>query len=244
MAALHSASQMVALQVQCSQARLLVATMAPLVCCLALWVNGDPALTATVGRHPRSLTGLRLVAAFPADLVLIEQVCHHFMDDKWVLHTLVESLLFIRLAVADQPDCHVFEERHERRVLSLRLFWVGVLGNDIAVVDTGGEEVEEDSSPPLLRPMMEHVVPHHLIHQVDSFHVLLVGLEHGRHRNSFSLSTCSSSRHKAHLLWGVVVRQGKYRLGVDPDAVRDVIILCRAELVASQLDVLGEQCRR
>ena len=80
---------MVALQVQCSQARLLVATMALLVCCLALWVNGEPALTATVGRHPRSLTGLRLVAAFPADLVLIEQVCHHLMDDKWVLHTLV-----------------------------------------------------------------------------------------------------------------------------------------------------------
>ena len=124
--------------------------MAPLVCCMVLRVNGDPALTATVVRHPRSLTGLRLVAVFPADLVLLEQVCHHFMDDKWVLHTLVESLLFLRLAVADQSDCHVFEERHERRVLSLNLFWIGVLGNDIAVVDTGGEEVEEDSSPPLL----------------------------------------------------------------------------------------------
>ena len=92
--------------------------------------------------------------------------------------------------------------------------------------------------------MMEHVIPHHLIHQVDSFHVLLVGLEHCRHRNSFSLSTCSSSRHKAHLLWGVVIRQGKYRLCVDPDAVGDVVILCRAELVTSQLDDLGEQCHR
>ena len=81
------------------------------------------------------------------------QLVHLFkylQTSVWVLHTLVESLLFIRLAVADQPDCHVFEERHERRVLSLRLFWICVLGNDIAVVDTGGEEVEEDSSPPLL----------------------------------------------------------------------------------------------
>lgn len=72
------------------------------------------------------------------------------MDDKWVLHTLVESLLFLRLVVADQPDCHVFEERHERRVLSLHLFWIRVLGNDIAVVNTGGEEVIENSPPPLL----------------------------------------------------------------------------------------------
>ena len=127
-----------------------VATMAPLVCCMVLRVNGDPALTATVVRHPRSLTGLRLVSVFPANLVLLEQVCHHLMDDKWVLHTLVESLLFLRLAVANQSDCHIFEERHERRVLSLNLFWICVLGNNIAVVDTGSDEVEEDSSPPLL----------------------------------------------------------------------------------------------
>ena len=110
---------------------------------------------------------------------------HHFMDTAWAL------LFFLAFSITNQPDCHVFEERHARRVLSLHVFWIGVLGNDIAVVDTGSEEVEEDSSPTLLRPMMEHIIPHHLIHQVDSFHVLLVGLEHGRHRNSFSLSTCT-----------------------------------------------------
>ena len=76
--------------------------------------------------------------------------------------------------VANQLECQVLEVILVIRVPLENFFKVAFSGKNVAVVGAGHQEVVEDSMPPFLRSVLEHIVADHLMKKIDSLHVLLV----------------------------------------------------------------------
>ena len=156
-------------------------------------MNSDVTLAATETRH--SGMAYTLQGALLAYFVLVEQVLLHIMHNEKIDRR-VASLSFTGSdGVADQLECQVLEVVLVVRELLENFFRVAFSGKNETVVGAGHQEVVEDSTPPFLRSVLEHVVADHLVKKIDSLHVLLVVGETLWRVDVLSIALCSAALH-------------------------------------------------
>ena len=143
--------------------------------------------------------------------------------------------------VADQLECQVLEVVLVVRELLENFFRVAFSGKNVAVVGAGHQEVVENSTPPLLRSVLEHVVADHLVKKIDSLHVLLVVGETLWRVDVLAISLRGTALHLTNIGWIVEVGEGQHWLRIPPDGAGEIIELGELEFVSVETNILRQQ---
>ena len=174
----------------------------------------------------------------PLSLVHLDDVVSPCTGDRMWVGSRVPS----RTNVPYQPQDDLLQEILEVGPLGLDHLRVAISRHNIRIVCGGHHQVVEDAPPPLLGPVMDDVITHHLVHEVNPFHVFLV-VGHGcRDCHLLGITThMHASRHGSHCCRVVEVRQDTHWLCVLPHYKRQLVLLCHLVLVLLQSHILRQQ---
>ena len=147
--------------------------------------------------------------------------------------------ILFRFAFGDQILGQVLNEFLHGWPLSLDIIGIAAFGYNVSIERSAHHKMKEYTTPPFFGPVVNDVVPDHLIRQVHASHVPLIIRERAgnsdRHLFRVARPLVDGSLHGRVM----VVGQAQYRSCVLPHGEGQLVILSHSVLVLLQSEVFG-----